>query len=55
MKEFTYYCGVHFWEVKKAPAPSVKASSPCCPICNERMYWVPNGGTQIPTEQSPEE
>lgn len=57
-KPFTFYCDVHFWEVKLGPSPSEAAPgkplAPACPTCFQRMYWVPNGGTVIPREQTPE-
>lgn len=55
---FTFYCGVHRQEVVTGPSPSEakpgQPLSPACPRCFQRMYWVPNGGTQIPVAPSPE-
>lgn len=51
--QFTFYCDVHFWEIRKGDPPSSAAPgkplSPVCPICHTPMFWVPNGGTKIPT------
>lgn len=53
-KAFTWYCDGHRDQVKKAPAPSTRLggggfySGPSCPVCFERMYWAPNGGTVVP-------
>lgn len=60
MPEFTYYCGEHRDQVTTAAGPSTPhraggfVAPPCCPICYEPMYWVPNGGTVIP-ELTPDE
>ncbi len=56
---FTFYCDVHFWEVELGPSPSSAAPgqplSPACPTCFKRMYWVPNGGTRIPSGETDSE
>ena len=53
---FTFYCDVHFWEVKQGPPPGCRsrgnALSPVCPTCFRYMFWVPNGGTVVPREAS---
>lgn len=48
---FTYYCETHRDQTTRAPAPSARVRgglAPSCPLCAERMFWVPNGGTSVP-------
>lgn len=53
---FTFYCGTHRDQVKHGPSPnSVKpgaALAPSCPVCFQTMFWVPNGGTVVPKEET---
>ena len=53
---FTFYCGTHRDQVKHGPSPnSAKpgmALAPACPVCFHTMFWVPNGGTVVPREET---
>lgn len=52
--DYTYYCEKHRDQTTTAPGPSTRTptggfrNGPCCPICLEWMFWVPNGGTVVP-------
>lgn len=50
MALFTYYCGEHRDQRQIAGAPSDRptGAKPVCPICFSPMFWVPNGGTEVP-------
>ena len=51
---YTYYCFVHRDQAAVGSPPSHVSSNGCpifqpaCPVCHERMYYVPDGGTVIP-------
>lgn len=51
---FTFYCGEHRDMLAFGPPPSTRHKAggwvqpPCCPVCLESMYYVPDGGTAVP-------
>lgn len=48
-KTFTYYCGTHRTQTAKGPGPTTGLKHrQYCPVCDEQMYYVPNGATEIP-------
>ena len=53
-RPFTYYCWDHRDMVAFGPSPNTRHKSggwvipPSCPVCQQSMYWVPDGGTVVP-------
>ena len=49
---YTYYCEDHREYVVRKESPGVLfnngKSDPICPVCFKYLFWVPNGGTDIP-------
>jgi hypothetical protein len=53
MDTFLYYCEDHREQTKQGPRPSTKAGVyPACPLCFRLMFYVPNGGQELPPEET---
>jgi len=46
--KFTYYCFEHRDQIVKDEAPDKIKEKPVCPKCKDSMYYIVNGGEEVP-------